>query len=141
MSKFPIEVKKSDYGRGVFATQFIKKGSLVEVCPVIPLSSRESRHVAETALDSYIFEWIGPRQPLTTPVEKWTGVCMALGYGALYNHSFTPNMRWRHALKDKSLRFYAIRNIELGEELTHSYNWDHVKYTQTGIAVPKDYVF
>ena len=141
MSKFKIEVKPSKYGRGVFATEAIRKGQLIEDCPIIPLGRTEFDRVCHTKLESYVYEWKGPKQADDTDPGKYTGACVCLGYGSLYNHSFDPNATWEHCVKSQSIKFYAAKSIKAGEEITHSYNWPEHKYREDGIIVPDDYVF
>lgn len=45
-----------------------------------------------------------------------------LGFGSLYNHSFTPNAVCDTNYSLEVLDFYAIRSINAGEELTINYN-------------------
>jgi SET domain-containing protein len=44
-----------------------------------------------------------------------------LGYGALYNHSETPNLMVHCAYRTKETIFQAARDIAEGEELTLPY--------------------
>jgi len=51
---------------------------------------------------------------------------LVLGYGMLYNHSERPNLFHRTAGR-LTIEFVALRDIEVGEELTHDYGhayWD-----------------
>ncbi|MFN5732282.1 MAG: SET domain-containing protein-lysine N-methyltransferase, partial [Planctomyces sp.] len=48
-------------------------------------------------------------------------VALALGFGALYNHSFTPNARYDDAGRQVK-EFRALRDIQPGEEITINYN-------------------
>src|SRR5262245_55531222 len=80
-------------GRGVFARQGFKKRAIVEVCPVIPLPVNNYKLVAKGLLGDYVFVWPGPRQ-ITRRYDAWTGSCVVLGYGSLYNHAQNPNLIW-----------------------------------------------
>jgi SET domain-containing protein len=48
-------------------------------------------------------------------------VAVALGYGSLYNHSYTPNARYDDESPQIKI-FTAIREIAAGEEITINYN-------------------
>jgi len=50
-------------------------------------------------------------------------VAIALGYGSLYNHSYTPNAHYRD-IGRRSKEFLAVRDIAAGEEITVNYNGD-----------------
>ena len=50
-----------------------------------------------------------------------TRVAVALGYGSLYNHSYTPNAHYVDVDQCRK-RFVALRDIEAGEEITINYN-------------------
>lgn len=97
-------------GRGVFARRAIAEGEIIERVPVIVLpAGRVGDDPAEDRLASYCFEW-GPRT-----------VALALGYGSLYNHSYTPNARYEDA-GERTKLFVALRDIAPGEEITVNYN-------------------
>jgi len=107
-----IEVRKTPKkGRGVFAAKSFKKGEVVEVCPIISLSPKERKHLEKTQLGHYIYPWRSTR-----------GAALALGFGSLYNHSFSPNADWKQNFKTQSMVYHAIRVIEKGKEITVNYN-------------------
>lgn len=108
-------------GRGVFAGQPIPKGAIIEVCPVIVLSSKESSVVEKTILGSYIFKWPGTKQKAVD--KNWTRSCVVLGNGSILNHSSTPNTHWYIRQTKLVVVFRAKRLINIGEELTHDYGW------------------
>ena len=45
------------------------------------------------------------------------GMLLALGLGSLFNHSETPNVDFRRDGPNATIRYYAARDIEQGEEL------------------------
>ena len=52
-----VEIKSSPKrGRGVFATENIKKGTVLEISPVIVLNASERKTVEKTILFDYIFK-------------------------------------------------------------------------------------
>ena len=68
-------------GRGVFARRPFARNDVIEVCPVIALSERDADRLYDTGLYDYYFGW----------GKDGKQAAIALGYGSLYNHSFTPN--------------------------------------------------
>ncbi len=70
-----------DRGRGVFTTKNIPSGTVIEVSPVIELTTKERKQIEGTKLYHYIFEWGKSRRK----------AAMALGYISMYNHSFETN--------------------------------------------------
>ena len=117
-----IEVRRMDNrgrgGRGVFAIRPIAAGSLIECVPVLlipkaqvfgdtPEARRNSR------ISWYVFAW--------DDITKRTYVALALGYGSIYNHSFTPNARYQPKAPDL-LEFYAIEDISPGSEIFINYH-------------------
>lgn len=108
-----IHIENSPFGglleRGVFADKKFKRADIVEACPVIPISEEDFAKLKGTALENYPFSW------------KGTGTCIVLGYGSLYNHSDTPNIAWVDWVDNVKI-FYALRDIEKGEELLFDYN-------------------
>ncbi|QDT30775.1 SET domain-containing protein [Thalassoglobus polymorphus] len=104
-----IEVRNSPKkGRGVFAKQFISKGSVIEKVPILLVTWDE---IADSELADYAFVY----------TEKKSAI--ALGYGSIYNHSYKPNARYDDVGR-KTKIFSAIRDIEQGEEITVNYNGD-----------------
>lgn len=128
-----LYIKQTKFGRGVFSTVPIKKGMLVEACPVLPLSKSEYEAVLPTKLHSYVYTWPGSKQKPNSNQDKWTGACVAFGFGSLYNHSDDPNSVWRADVKNQLLNFRALRDIEAHEEITHNYEWPDWMREEMGI--------
>ncbi len=103
----------NDAGRGVFAEAAIAPNTLIERCPVVPLlNPKERDHLRKTGLVSYYFLW----------GEKRDHAAICLGWGSVYNHSFTPNARYEKRMEEGVMDFYAIRDISPNEEITVNYN-------------------
>jgi len=100
-----------NHGRGVFATKEFMPGDMIETCPVVYLSPKERTHTEHTILAYYLYPWTSTR----------CGV-MVLGYGSIYNHSFTPNAEWQQDFKAKTMNYLAIAKIGKGEEILVNYN-------------------
>ena len=99
-------------GRGVFATQKIIAGRLIEEAPVVVMPSHEIQHLDRIALQDYYFLW-GPEQ---------RAAAIALGACSICNHSFEPNCDYIRRYDTESICLVALRDIEPGEELTINYN-------------------
>ncbi len=104
----------SGMGRGVFTSEDIVAGTVVEVAPVIIMSSKERKLLDQTLLHNYIFEW----------GDKKDRCCMALGYLPIYNHSYTSNCEYEMDFEQEQISIKAVRNIKAGEELFINYNGD-----------------
>ncbi len=106
-------------GRGVFTSDPIAKGSLIEVSPVIVMSGEERKLLDQTLLHDYIFEW---------GYEK-DKCCMALGYVPVYNHSSKANCDYEMDYESEIIIIKTLRDISGGEELTINYNgiWNDKK--------------
>jgi SET domain-containing protein len=109
-----LEVKyiNKDIGYGVFTNNEIKKGDIVEVCYCLELSSFTGTFV------DYIF------------IDKIRNLqFMPLGYGSIYNHSYSPNIQWISSeTNTKIIIFTSLNDINIGEELRHNYGktyWRH----------------
>lgn len=97
-------------GRGVFAREFIPRGTVFERAPVLVMPATDVlASEEETLLSHYVFEW-----------GKGT-VALALGFGSLYNHSYSPNARYEDEGRQMKL-YIAERDIQPGEEVTINYN-------------------
>jgi SET domain-containing protein len=95
--------------RGLLASQEIKKGSVIETCPTI-IYKKNTPVIEQTVFDHYVFDWDENHE------------AMALGYGALYNHSETPNVEFDFDTEKKTIIFAALRDIAKGEELMINYD-------------------
>jgi SET domain-containing protein len=99
-------------GRGVVAERVFQAGQTIELAPVIVVPAEEAPLIRDTRLAHYYFEW----------GEDCEQAAIALGYGSLYNHSYTPNARYEFREREECLAFLALGNIEPGEEITINYN-------------------
>jgi SET domain-containing protein len=51
-----------------------------------------------------------------------------MGYGSYYNHSEIPSVNWITDENNKTFKFFALRDIEIGEELFINYGNGSVFY-------------
>lgn len=110
--KKTIEVRNTvNKGRAVFALKDFKAGEIVESCPALFITGKERKLLEKTLLAYYMYPW---RSTVTG--------CLPLGYGLIYNHSFTPNADWKQNFKTNSMVYRAIKPIKKGEEITVNYN-------------------
>jgi len=100
------------YGRGMYASRDIKKGELIEVSPVIISPKNEWKHLEKTVMSDYCFHW----------GEKGDDTAIVLGYGSLFNHSYSPNCIYYSNEKNSIMEFYSIVDIKKDEEITVNYN-------------------
>jgi SET domain-containing protein len=97
------------HGLGVFSRRPFEPGDVIEVCPVVVCPVPDETHLEQTAMRGLYFHW----------TDDAVGV--ALGYGSLYNHSWTPNARYEPDFDVDVIRFVAVRPVAAGEELTVNY--------------------
>jgi SET domain-containing protein len=110
-------------GWGVYARKFIPCDVTIEEVPVLLIPAHDLwRPDGTSALADYVYVWDDTR------------VAIALGYGSLYNHSYTPNARYVD--DDPCLkRYIALRDIERKEEITINYNATPDDRTDVGFDV------
>jgi SET domain-containing protein len=96
------------HGLGVFASEKILTGELIEECPILslPMSFGET----SSLLIDYRFNW-------PSGVNEWVEQVVALGFGSLYNHSESPNAYWYSNYEKRTFSFVSTRDIEPGEEI------------------------
>jgi uncharacterized protein len=99
-------------GRGVFTTENLKKGTVLETSPVVVLTEKDRKAVEETLLYHYVFEWGKDKKK----------AALALGYVSLYNHSYDANCEYEMEFGKKIMTIKTIRDIKKGEELFINYN-------------------
>src|SRR5882757_2841503 len=100
----PFELKRTrGKGLGLYATENIAEGTVIERAPVLPMTPTERKHAGKTILNHYMYPWRSTRS-----------ACIAFGYGSIYNHSFTPNADWKQNFKMKQMVYTALRDIKKG---------------------------
>ena len=112
-----VEVRPSDgKGMGVFATERIYSGEVIEDChllflPILPNQDDDG------VLSDYRFNF-----PASTTSNEWERQVIPLGFGAIYNHSENNNITWRqHPTVKNVFQFVAIRDIMSDEECCSYY--------------------
>ena len=99
-------------GRGVFTSESIDSGEVIEICPVIIIPKLELPIIHKTILHDYYFLW-----------GDDLGECaIALGFGSIYNHELDPNANFILDIYNKTIDIEAIKNIEAGDEITLNYH-------------------
>jgi SET domain-containing protein len=115
MIKDYLYVKNTESkGRAVFTKERIPANTVVEESPVIVMTKEERIHLDKTLLHDYIFEW----------GQIKDRCCMALGYIAVYNHSYKSNCEYFMNFEAETIEIKTVRTIEKNEELTINYNGD-----------------
>lgn len=99
-------------GRGVFTSQAIDVGEVIEVCPVLVIPKAELPIIHKTVLHDYYFLW----------GEDLDECAIALGFGSIYNHELHPNANFIIDLFNKTIDIEAIRPIGPGEEISLNYH-------------------
>lgn len=98
----------------MFARRDLRKGEVIEIAPVIPVSA--DAIPAGEAPDGYLLMW--------DEDTKGEEHCMPLGYIMLYNHSDTPNIGLTSDMDTMSMTVTTLRAIKKGEELMWDYQCD-----------------
>lgn len=97
------------HGRGVFATEPLSIGDVIETCPVLRVPKDQMDLIDSTLLFEYYYIWNGD-------------VGVALGFGSLYNNSATPNAEYIKVTANDTLVIRALTPIATGDEITISYS-------------------
>ena len=92
----------------------IPAGTVIEIAPVIIMSSQERQLLDQTLLHDYIFEWGDDKKRC----------CMALGYVPIYNHAYNSNCEYEMDFEDQLIRVKTVKQVEKNEELFINYNGD-----------------
>ena len=107
-----LYIAKTEHkGRGVFSSEKLSKGDLIEICPIIKLKKGALVHIDKTSLYDYYFLW----------EEEGYEACIVLGYGSLYNHSLTPNAIVILDYIDGTIKIEAAEDIPSGSEISIDY--------------------
>ncbi len=105
-------ITKPKLGRGVFTSQDIQEGDLIEVCHIIKIPQSQLPIIHKTVLHDYYFLWS----------EHLEACAIALGFGSLYNHQTFPNANFILDLDNDTIDIVAIKDIQAGEEITINYH-------------------
>ena len=108
-----------EMGRGIFTSADLPSDTIIEESPVVVMSKEEREHLDKTLLHDYIFEW----------GKDSKQCCMALGYVAVYNHSYRSNCEYEMDYERRVISIKTIRFVKAGEELFLNYNgsWNDEK--------------
>jgi hypothetical protein len=93
-------------GRGVFAARDIVVGEEIERCPMLIVEGDQGEALSLGA-DGYVFGW------------RETSTALALGYGSLYNHRYSPNAETLETPDE--LVITALADIAEGSEIFINY--------------------
>lgn len=97
--------------RGILASKNIRSGTTIHKCPLLLVPMEQDEFLQKTVVHKYYFEW----------TAQYTAI--ALGYGSLFNHSYTPNAKYIQDYRNKLLVFKTIKDIAQEEEITINYNF------------------
>lgn len=102
------------HGLGVFATEDIPEGGLIELCPYLVIDDDDLQET--NRLNDYLF---------TSPDDPGDYLVL-MGFGMLYNHGDPANAEWQIDDTDnRFVRMTAARHIKKGEEILHDYGSDY----------------
>jgi uncharacterized protein len=99
-------------GRGVFTSEYLSSGKVIEISPVIVMSAEERVLLDQTLLHDYIFLW----------GKEELECCLALGYVSIYNHDYRSNAEYEMNFAGSTIRIKTVREIQKGEEIFINYN-------------------
>ena len=103
------------------------EGEIIEVCPVINITPKERKIVEKTIFNYYIYPW-----------RSTQSGSLVLGYGSIYNHSFSPNADWKQNFGANSMVYRAVKPIKKGEEITVNYNGEPDDLTPVDWLTPEN---
>jgi len=98
--------------RGVYARRDIKKGEIIERCPIIEVPKNDTSSLKESVLVTYFF-YFGKNK------ER---IAVALGFGSIYNQSYKPNATYKIKPGEKTIDFIALNDIKKNDEITFNYH-------------------
>lgn len=121
-----------DMGRGIWASMqgaAIRKGEVLFQNEVLVLDPFDSVLLESTALKYYVYTYNNEQS------------CLLLGEGTLLNHSINPNVAYTLTTVGdrKVMSFYALRDIELGEQLFIDYGADETINVNEYLSRPSLY--
>lgn len=125
-------------GRGVFTSAPIPSGTIIDTCAALVLSPQENTaHIEHTELYHYTYTWPLVQEPPPSSSKKKTSTqAVVFGLGSLFNHSSAhQNVGWKRDLEREVVRYFALRDIQEGEELCISYG-DRLTFEDADAPTP-----
>ena len=106
-------------GRGVFSSEDLHAGMVIEISPVIVLGKEDRVLLDRTILHDYIFIW----------GKDESDCCVGLGYLSIYNHNYQSNAEYEMDFASRTIKITVVREIKKGEEIFINYNgtWNDKK--------------
>lgn len=104
------------HGRGVFATEDIKEGALIERCPILKLDFPSKYHCDLKVLD-YAFA----RPSESNWQDHGWDLYLIMGYGMMYNHEDIPSASITFDYNKNYADITATRDIKKDSEICISY--------------------
>ncbi|KAG8893418.1 hypothetical protein FRC01_013606, partial [Tulasnella sp. 417] len=107
LNPFGLVIRETEKkGRGVFATQPIPSGTVVDISPVLLFPKENyATHAKYTIVDDYAFVW-GDGQ-----------MALAMGLGSMMNHEETPNVSYSILREAHCIKFTTMKSVQTGDEL------------------------
>ncbi|KAJ8293198.1 tRNA-specific adenosine deaminase subunit tad3 [Rhodotorula toruloides] len=141
LTRAPIEIatRDSSVGRGVFATEDIPAGQVIEISPVLVLSQEEYKGRKEGAEDDGVLKGVEASQ-LRGYVFTWGrdgSMAVALGIGSLFNHSASPNVTYSLDYSQYTISYRTAKPVQRGDELLIFYGHS-VRFSHSDAAAPQD---
>ena len=103
-------------GRGLLSKEFIQKGTILDIAHVLLFSNKDEEKIRETLINKFTFEWKDPNNGSDYQAALAMSPCEFM------NHSYNPNVAYEKNYQEKTIKFYTLRDITSGEELTINYN-------------------
>jgi len=129
VSPSKLQVKKSNTnGYGVFATQNIRKGEVVEEAP---FTRTELRFKEITSPQIFQISYFLPCK-CEECKTKGEFLLLSAGNATLFNHSDSKNIEFDFLPKQRIIKITAVKDIKQGEEVFHNYGdkynqWKNIK--------------
>jgi SET domain-containing protein len=116
--KIVVRMSSPQMGLGVFATEDIEVGELIERCPMIQMTWRSKYH-GDPQITKYLYSDKGC-QCMTCKIHGHH-MFMVLGYGMIYNHQDDPNTEWKFNYANLIGDVVARKPIKADKEIFVSY--------------------
>jgi len=112
-----VEIREVEgMGRGVFAALHIPADTLLFSDPVMFVP--EDQCPKGSMMNTIVFFWSAVME------DGLKRNAIVLGMGTVLNHSKSPNVIVYFNHSPNRVDFYALHDIEPGEQLRHDYNYD-----------------
>jgi len=122
-----LQIRKCAFAYGVFATDDIVKGEIMEEAPMTPTMTRSKQDVLDPILKSYLYILPCKCEGCEEHGRKYV---LSMGNIQMYNHSEDPNAHFNWLSTKRIVQVVASKDISKEEQIFTCYGKGYKSFLQ-----------